>query len=324
MDSVGTLQPGLTIVIPVYNSAEILPLLLERLAPLLPGLAANHELILVNDGSRDGSWQCIEALAQRYPFVRGIELMRNFGQHNALLAGIRAARFDVLVTMDDDLQHPPEEIGKLVAALTPDKDVVYGVPQVLPHSPGRNLASRLTKLVLQKAMGAEIAGRVDAFRVMRTQVREAFVDFLGMHTSLDVLLTWGTTRFAAVRVRHDPRTIGVSNYTFRKLVRHTFNMVTGFSTLPLQFASLLGFGMTLFGVVVMIYVVGRALVEGIVVPGFAFTASIIAIFSGAQLLTLGIIGEYLARMYTRTMNRPSSVVSQMIGFSAREGAHDGG
>jgi len=308
MDSVGTLQPGLTIVIPVYNSAEILPLLLERLAPLLPGLAANHELILVNDGSRDGSWQCIEALAQRYPFVRGIELMRNFGQHNALLAGIRAARFDVLVTMDDDLQHPPEEIGKLVAALTPDKDVVYGVPQVLPHSPGRNLASRLTKLVLQKAMGAEIAGRVDAFRVMRTQVREAFVHFLGMHTSLDVLLTWGTTRFGMVNVDHHPRRIGKSNYTFRKLATHALNMMTGFSVLPLQLASLVGFGTTGFGMLVFAYVLVRVFVENAAPAGFPLLVSIISIFSGAQLVALGIIGEYLARVHTRSLDRPPYVI----------------
>ncbi len=308
MDSVGTLQPGLTIVIPVYNSAEILPLLLERLAPLLPGLAANHELILVNDGSRDGSWQCIEALAQRYPFVRGIELMRNFGQHNALLAGIRAARFDVLVTMDDDLQHPPEEIGKLVAALTPDKDVVYGVPEVLPHSPGRNLASRLTKLVLQKAMGAEIAGRVDAFRVMRTQVREAFVHFLGMHTSLDVLLTWGTTRFGMVNVDHHPRRIGKSNYTFRKLATHALNMMTGFSVLPLQLASLVGFGTTGFGMLVFAYVLVRVFVENAAPAGFPLLVSIISIFSGAQLVALGIIGEYLARVHTRSLDRPPYVI----------------
>ena len=308
MDSVATLQPGLTLVIPVYNRAEILPRLLERLAPLLPGLAANHELILVNDGSRDGSWQCIEALAQRYPFVRGIELMRNFGQHNALLAGIRAARFDVLVTMDDDLQHPPEEIGKLVAALTPDKDVVYGVPEVLPHSPGRNLASRLTKLVLQKAMGAEIAGRVDAFRVMRTQVREAFVHFLGMHTSLDVLLTWGTTRFGMVNVDHHQRRIGKSNYTFRKLATHALNMMTGFSVLPLQLASLVGFGTTGFGMLVFAYVLVRVFGENAAPAGFPLLVSIISIFSGAQLVALGIIGEYLARVHTRSLDRPPYVI----------------
>jgi undecaprenyl-phosphate 4-deoxy-4-formamido-L-arabinose transferase len=122
-----TPETGVSVVIPVYNSEEILPTLLERLAAVLPQVATSYEVILVNDGSRDNSWTSIQELAVRYPFVRGFELMRNFGQHNALLAGVRAARFDVVVTMDDDLQHPPEEIGKLLSALTADKDVVYGV-----------------------------------------------------------------------------------------------------------------------------------------------------------------------------------------------------
>ncbi len=317
------LPAGLSVVIPVYNSENSLEPLLARLADVLPTLTSRYEVILVNDGSRDRSWAVIERLVSRYPWVRGVDLMRNYGQHNALLCGIRLAKYATLVTMDDDLQHPPEEIGKLLARLDEGYDVVYGTPQQEQHGLWRNLASQMTKYVLQTAMGAEVARQISAFRAFRTALRYAFTDYNSPFVSIDVLLTWGTTRFAAVPVRHDPRTIGVSNYTFRKLVRHTFNMVTGFSTLPLQFASLLGFGLTLFGVVVMIYVVGRALIEGVVVPGFAFTATIIAIFSGAQLLTLGIFGEYLARMYTRTMNRPSSVISQMIGFSTEEGAQDG-
>jgi undecaprenyl-phosphate 4-deoxy-4-formamido-L-arabinose transferase len=301
-------RAGLSVVIPVYNSQEILPILLERLAPVLPQLAPEFEVVLVNDGSRDGSWAGITAMADRYPFVRGFDLMRNFGQHNALLAGIRAARFDTIVTMDDDLQHPPEEIHKLVAALTPDKDVVYAVPPKLPHSPGRNLASRLTKLVLQKAMGAEIASRVDAFRIFRTQVRQAFTNFVGTHLSLDVLLTWGTSRFGMIEVEHHPRRIGTSNYTVRKLTTHALNMMTGFSTLPLQLASWLGFGTTAFGMLVLAYVLIRVFIENAAPAGFPLLVSIISIFSGAQLVALGIMGEYLARVHTRSLDRPPYVL----------------
>jgi len=308
MASTEATRPGLSVVIPVYNSEEILPVLVERLAAILSKLAEAYEVILVNDGSRDRSWERIQEMAARYSFVRGFDLMRNFGQHNALLAGIRAARFDLVVTMDDDLQHPPEEISKLLAALTPDKDVIYGVPEVLPHSPGRNLASRLTKLVLQKAMGAEIASRVDAFRVFRTQVREAFANFVGAYISMDVLLTWGTTRFGMVEVDHHPRRIGTSNYNFRKLTTHALNMMTGFSTLPLQLASLLGFGTTAFGMVVMIYVFTRVFLENAAPAGFPLLVGIISIFSGSQLVALGIIGEYLARVHTRSLDRPPYVV----------------
>jgi glycosyltransferase involved in cell wall biosynthesis len=300
--------PGLSIVIPVYNSAGSIGLVVEKLAEVLPTLTDHYEAVLVNDGSRDESWAAVEQLSRDYDWVLGVDLMRNFGQHNALLCGIRQAQYDVIVTMDDDLQHPPAEIAPLLAKLNEGYDVVYGTPQREQHGLLRDLASQVTKLVLQTAMGADIARNISAFRVFRTTLRNAFAEYNNPYVSIDVLLTWGTTRFSALPVRHEERTIGVSNYTFGKLVRHTFNMMTGFSTLPLQFASMMGFGLTVFGVLVLIYVLLNALINGSVVPGFAFTASIIAVFSGAQLLALGIIGEYLARMYARTLGRPSSVI----------------
>jgi undecaprenyl-phosphate 4-deoxy-4-formamido-L-arabinose transferase len=138
--------------------------------------------------------------------------------------------------------------------------------------------------------------------------------------SIDVLLTWGTTRFAAIPVRHEPRRLGESNYTLRKLIIHALNMMTGFSVLPLQVASLLGFSFTVFGFLVLVYVVGRALVENQAPAGFPFLASIIAIFAGAQLFALGIIGEYLARIYVRTMGRPPSIVREISENKAVERA----
>jgi len=237
--------------------------------------------------------------------------MRNYGQHNALLSGIRMARFGVIVTMDDDLQHPPEEIPRLVDKLGEGFDVVYGPPLQQQHGLWRDLASVVTKTSLQATVGAETATMVSAFRAFRTQVREGFARYRGSFVSLDVLLTWGTSRFAAVPVRHDPRASGQSNYTFRKLVNHAFNMITGFSPLPLQLASVLGFLFTLFGLIILVYVVGSYLAHGGSVPGFSFLACMVAIFSGVQLLMLGIFGEYLARMHFRTMDRPSSVVREV-------------
>lgn len=280
---------------------------------MLDAVACSYEVILVNDGSRDNSWEVICEMAEQQPFVRGLNLMRNYGQHNALLCGIRAAKHEVTITMDDDLQHPPEEIPKLLNKLAEGYDVVYGTPQKEQHGFWRNMASVLTKMAVQSAMGAETARDISAFRAFRTQVRDAFVSYRSSFISIDVLLTWGTTRFAAISVRHDPRQIGASNYTFRRLASHALDMVTGFSILPLQLASLAGFGFTLFGLGVFIYVLGRYVIEGGSVPGFPFLASIIAIFSGAQLFALGIIGEYLARMYFRTMERPAYVVRSVLG-----------
>ncbi len=154
---------AISIVIPVYNSEGSLPELISRLGRLLPQVSTRYEVILVNDGSRDRSWEVVCRLAREHDWVRGINLMRNYGQHNALLCGIRAARHDIIVTMDDDLQHPPEEIPKLLDKLAEGFDVVYGTPQREQHGFWRDLASQVTKLALQSTMGAETARNQSAF-----------------------------------------------------------------------------------------------------------------------------------------------------------------
>jgi undecaprenyl-phosphate 4-deoxy-4-formamido-L-arabinose transferase len=308
------MKDGVSVIVPVYNGSVSLRELAHRLEPVLSSLFSEFELILVNDGSRDESWKVIEELSMEVPWIKGIDLMRNYGQHNALLAGIRLASFDVTITMDDDLQHPPEEIPKIVNKLRDGYDVVYGDPLKGASGLWRNAASRLIRWVLQRAMGADSARRASAFRAFRTRLRDAFSGYQSPFVSIDVLLSWGTTRFGAVTVRHDPRRKGTSNYTLRRLVGHAINMATGFSIWPLRFASLVGFAFTLFGLAVLVYVVARYLSLGGSVPGFPFLASIIAIFSGAQLFALGIIGEYLARLHFRSMGRPYASVRTSVGF----------
>ena len=298
---------SISVVTPVYNGEASIAELCRRLAAVLPRVATQHEIILVNDGSQDRSWEMITKLSSQSSTVRGLNLMRNYGQHNALLCGIRAASGDLIVTMDDDLQHQPEEIPRLLARLDEGFDVVYATPESEYHGFWRAIASGITRFALRSAAGVEVAKNVSAFRAFRTQLRDAFADYQAPFVSIDVLLTWATSRFAAVTVPFRPRHSGSSNYTFVKLVRHAFDMMTGFSTAPLQLASLVGFGCTLFGVCVLIYVVGRYFLEGSI-PGFPFLASIIAIFSGAQLFAIGVIGEYLARMHFRTMNRPTYAI----------------
>jgi len=304
----GEALPTVSIVVPVYNSESTLEDLVAGLGRVLPGASSAFELILVDDGSRDGSGRAVDALASRLPWVRAIHLSRNYGQHNATLCGVRAARYEVVVTMDDDLQHPPENVPRLLAALAQGYDVVYGTPEKEAHGFFRNLASAITKIALQSAMGADTARGASALRAFRTRTRDAFESYRSPFVSIDVLLTWGTTRFTSIKVPHAERPAGASNYTFGSLLRHAVNMMTGFSTAPLQLASLVGFAFTLFGGLVLLWVVGRYLVTGEKVAGFPFLASIIAIFAGAQLFALGIIGEYLARMHFRSMERPTYVV----------------
>jgi glycosyltransferase involved in cell wall biosynthesis len=304
------LERGLSIVVPVFRSAAILPELHRRLTAVLMQVAQPYEIILIEDGGGDASWEVIQVLAERDECVRGLRMSRNYGQHNALLCGLRAARFDVTVTLDDDLQNPPEEIPALLEHLAGDRDVVYGKPIRERHGFLRDQASVITKLALQSVMGAETARNVSAFRAFRTALRDAFYQYRGPFVTIDVLLTWGTTRFGHVEVRHEDRFSGRSNYSVRALVAHAFNMMTGFSTLPLQVASIIGFLFTIFGFLVLAYVLASFVLVGSAVQGFAFLASIIAIFSGAQLFALGIIGEYLARVHFRIMDRPTYVIGE--------------
>jgi glycosyltransferase involved in cell wall biosynthesis len=311
VDRPKTLPVGISAVIPVHRSEATLPLLIPRLTSALEHLGQPHEIILVDDGSPDGSWTVITAAATADRRVRGIRLMRNFGQHNALLIGIREARYQYVVTLDDDLQNPPEEISRLLERLVDDVDVVYGTPTSGQHGLWRSAASRVTKYALEEAMGATAARSVSAFRLFRTSLRHAFERYQSPDVSIDVLLTWATTRFATVKVKHDPRVGGQSNYTFGTLLHHALNMMTGFSTRPLRIASIVGFIFTIFGAVIFIAVVLRNLIEGDAVPGFPFLASIVAIFSGVQLLILGIMGEYVARMHLRLLERPTYVVAEI-------------
>ena len=306
---------GISVVIPVFNSEASLPALVKRLAGVeCP--APPFEAVLVNDGSRDDSWTVIQELAAKHAWMQGIDLMRNYGQHNALLCGIRAARYSITVTIDDDLQNPPEEIPRLLAEVERGTDVAYGVPERGQHGLWRNLASWTTKRALGTMLGAATAPSASAYRAFRTRLRNAFDDYRSQSVSIDVLLTWGARRFASIPVRQDERAFGASNYTLRKLILHSLNMLTGFSTLPLQVATGLGFVALCFGVLVLAFVLGRYFINGGSVPGFTFLASIITIFSGVQLFSLGMMGEYLSRMHFRMMERPP--------YAIRSSTDDGG
>ncbi|MCU1500237.1 MAG: glycosyl transferase [Acidimicrobiales bacterium] len=319
----GPLLPGVSIVVPVYNGAGSIPALTDRVHRTL-GIGDNWELLLVVDGSPDHSWVVVEQLVGQYPNVVGINMFRNFGQHNAVLAGIRAARHEIVVTMDDDLQHRPESIPDLLTAMTSGIDLVYGISSAEEHAWWRNLSSRLAKA----AMGASIGGRMlrdsGAFRAFRTPLRDGFVTVSDPFVSIDVLLSWVTTRYTTTPTPMDRREIGRSNYTVRKLLRHALNMIVGYSTKPLRLVSWLGFCLAMFGAAVLIYVLVRYVSTDDPVPGFPFLASLVAILAGAQLFGLGVIGEYLGRIHFRSMQRPTYVIRDVLrrGAAAPTGSED--
>ena len=304
-----------SVIIPVYNGADTIRPLTERLEKTLPDLFADYEILLIEDGGQDSSWTVIQELCQQYEKVRGIRLMRNFGQHNAVLCGIREARYEITITMDDDLQHPPEQIGLLLAEYLKGYDVIYAVPKKLPHSWWRNISSKLSKFALSKIMRIPIQ-EIGAFRLFRTDLRKAFADYRSPDVYIDPLLSWGTAKFGHVMVDEEKREIGHSNYTFSTLVRAGMLILTGYSTVPLRLASTIGFIVMLFGFGILIYVLIITIALGSV-PGFPFLSSIIALFAGVQLFTLGIMGEYLARMYDRSTDRPPYIIGEDSRTAAR-------
>src|SRR4029077_8153917 len=256
-DAQNTYPLDLSVVIPAYKSHAILPVLVSRLEAVLLPSPHRYEILLIDDGSMDDTWNTIDQLTRTHDNLRGISLTRNYGQHNALLCGIRAAHGAVIVTMDDDLQHSPEDIPKLLAEIAKGYDVVYGTPVAEQHGMWRNMASQVTKIALQVALGVHTARSVSAFRAIRTSLRDCLADYRAPSVSIDVLLSWGTTHVSALPVHHAPRHSGTSHYNVGRLLVHAFNMITGYSGLPLRMASLMGFAMTLFGIGILGYVVVR-------------------------------------------------------------------
>lgn len=304
---------SVSVVVPVYDGSATIEDLCGRIAAVLAAQGAGFEIILVNDGSRDNSWDVISSLSERFPYVKGLNLMRNYGQHNALLAGIRKARNDVIVTMDDDLQNPPEEIPLLLEKLGEGYDVVYGKPAVRKHNLWRNFSSWFLKIFLKMIMGAEIGGHSSSFRAFRSVLKRGFNNFSDARLSIDVLLSWVAARTTFVIVEHHPRRDGKSGYSLGKLALLAFDLLTGYSVLPLRIASGAGLTTALVGLLVFFYVVARRLLEPQYVPGFAFIASEVALFAGLQLFAIGVIGEYVARLHFRTMGKPPFVIRDEVG-----------
>lgn len=299
-----------SVVIPCYRSSASIGPLVDRLLPVMRARGLPFEVILVVDGSPDDTWDRVAALAATHAEVRGVRLSRNYGQHNALIAGIRLARFDTTVTMDDDLQHLPEEIPVLLGALTADIELVYGVARTEEHGWLRSLASRSVKMAMSRGMRVESARSISAFRAFHTYLRDAFEDLANPDVNVDVALSWVTTRASSVEVEMAPRMHGPSNYTPRLLARHTLNMVLGYSRAPLRFVIYLGIACGVLGVVLLGTILYQYFTDRIQVAGFTTLASMIAIFSSAQMLAVGILGEYIGRIHAANAGRPTYIVRE--------------
>ena len=310
-------SPHLSIVIPLFNAALTLPALYRELSAL--EISGGFELILVNDGSRDETEEIALRLteASRIP-ITFLSLSRNFGEHNAVLAGLRASTGQYVVTMDDDLQNPPSEVLKLLAAAESEKrDVVYAIYERKEHAWWRNLGSRLTNLIADYVVEKPRKLYLSSFRCMTRLVADEVAKSRNPYPYIDGLIFQITQNAGVVRVRHVEREQGRSGYTLRKLVRLWMSMLVNFSVLPLRLMTVAGMITSALGFLAVIEVVLEHLLKRNP-TGWSSLMAAILLLSGTQLLLLGIMGEYVGRIYLGISDKPQSVVRAKFTSSGKD------
>ncbi|TMV50797.1 glycosyltransferase family 2 protein [Paenibacillus mesophilus] len=287
---------NISIVVPVYNGAESLFELHQRIKIVLESLSLSYEIILINDNSKDNSLSVMKSLNQQDPRVKIISLMKNFGQHNAIMCGFNHAEGNYIVTMDDDLQNPPEEIPRLLAKVQEGYDVVIGKPLEKKHAAYKNFGSFLIGKSFEKIFKKPKSLKMSSFRILHRSIVQNIIQSKTPNPMIDALILSNTLNIINVEVRHDERKFGNSGYSISKSVKLAFDLLINYSTIPLRFITLNGFFFAIIGLMVAIYVVLGKIFGTISITGWASTIALISIFSGLTLMSFGIVGEYLARI----------------------------
>jgi glycosyltransferase involved in cell wall biosynthesis len=307
---VSDLPPALSVVIPVYNGAASIAELVVALESLpVPG---GHEIVLVNDCSPDDSLEICRGLVARAKLpMTLVNFSRNYGEHNAVLAGLRQARGAHVITMDDDLQNPPSEVLRLLDfAQAGGKEVVYTAYAQKEHASWRNLGSRFTNRVADWLLDKPKGLYLSSFRCMTAFVAQEIARYDGPFPYVDGLILQVTQSIDRLEVQHLPRATGHSNYNLRRLVRLWLNMFVNFSVMPLRLATVVGMVLGVCGVAGTLWVVAEAIFRA-TPPGYASTAVAVLLLSGVQLTMLGLIGEYLGRLYLTANRKPQSVIKDV-------------
>ncbi|MBI9062178.1 MAG: glycosyltransferase family 2 protein [Marinilabiliaceae bacterium] len=306
-------KPFLSIVIPVYNGEETIEKLHQRIQEFCNSHKHTYEVIFVWDCGPDNSWEVISQLKKQHPTsIKAIHLSRNFGQHNALICGFEQAQGEFIVTMDEDLQHLPEDIDSLIHyQKINNADVVYGFHNRQNHSPFRNITSNLLKSLIQIAI-PKLHKNYSAFRLIKADIAKACVNMQNSYTFLDGYLSWITNRFCSCSTNHQKRIAGESSYTFRKLLRHSINIFTTFSDLPIKMVSWLSISFLLFAISYSGYVFIQKTVLKTLIPGYASTIILLSLGFGSVLFALGIIGQYIHRINLKTTKQPNYHISENL------------
>ncbi|WP_244407332.1 glycosyltransferase family 2 protein [Roseomonas fluvialis] len=310
--SAGIVHPvGLSIVVPVYRGAATVGALVAALSDLKP--EGGIEVILVNDGSPDNSGDVCRELARTATIpLTYIEHARNFGEHNAVMTGLRHARGAYVITMDDDLQNPPEEVVRIYDhARLGGFDVVYTRYAVKEHEGWRNIGSRFANWVADQLMDKPKGLYLSSFRCMSALAVAEVVKYRGPYPYIDGLLMQVTQRLDSIEVKHFARVEGRSNYTMRRLIRLWMNLATNFSVLPLRLAVFAGVAMGVLGLIAAAYVIFEALI-GETPSGWASLMTVTLLIAGVQFMILGVLGEYVGRAFMSANGKPQGVVRQVI------------
>jgi glycosyltransferase involved in cell wall biosynthesis len=305
-------SPILSVVVPVYRSQDTLEKLYIRVRDAVESVDPNFELILVEDCGGDDSWSVIERLAEADPRIHGIKMSRNFGQHAATICGIGRARGQWVVTLDDDLEHPPEYIPDLYRKAQEGYDLVYGIYPVRTHKAWRNITSDVARWLFKKAIPT-LNDNYTSFRCIRNEVASVLEKFDSPFPFVDGYLSWITGNYNVVEGEHNNRDSGHSNYNFRKLVTHTLNIFVTFSDMPLKMASWIGLIFFFFGMIFLSIIFIGKLAGWITAAGFPSIMGGIVLFGGIQLLILGVLGEYLGRISFRISKKPLYIVARETG-----------
>ena len=300
----------LSIVVPVYHSASILPKLVEQIYQEMSkeGLTERFELLLINDASPDNSWEVIQSLANKHPFIRGISLRRNFGQHNAIMAGLNHVNGKYIVLMDDDLQHPPNAIGDMLLALKNGYDVCYTKYLNRRHAAWKQFGSKFNNWVATHLLGKPKELYLSSFKAMSRDIADEIVKYDGPYAYVDGLILDVTRSITTIDIQHQSRHEGKGNYNLRRSLSLWLKMATSFSVLPLRLATYTGFILAALSSVMIVFVIFQKILNPELPAGWTSLIATILFIGGIQTLCIGMIGEYLGRTYLKLNYKPQFVV----------------
>ena len=308
------IKPYVTVVVPVYNEEKSLDPLMERLYPVLAEMDKTFEIIFTNDGSRDGSLGILQSYVSRFKGVKVVEFNGNFGQHMAILAAFERSSGEIVVTLDADLQNPPEEIPRLVAEIEKGHDVVGTIREKRQDPLFRRVASRIVNITTNKMTGMQMSDYGCMLRAYHRNIVNNINQCGESTTFIPALAQTFSSNPTEIMVRHAERTLGESKYSFYRLIRLNFDLMTGFSVVPLQLFALLGIVTAFLSVAFALLLFVRRFMIGAEVEGVFTLFAILFFFIGIIIFGIGIVGEYVGRIYQEVRKRPRFVIRKTYGF----------